>query len=267
MTDLTDLGLSQYESEVYRSLVDVEPATARELSDVSDVPMGRIYDVLGSIESRQLARSQDASRPKKYVAVDPDAALDRLLAARERELDAEAEQYATVADELRGEIAGPPEPDEGYWTAEVGAEDTLERLLDRIDDADESIYSVSGSAPSGVDVDTASNRIVTHLVDALERGVTVRFLVSPGLVADVPDVVNDQSFDHLAGYENFEARVGGSVHGDVTIVDGVEVCLDLRNPIAPDEAFAVIDLTDPSFATSVREAFDRGWTDADPIHE
>ncbi|GGM56581.1 sugar-specific transcriptional regulator TrmB [Halarchaeum rubridurum] len=265
MSDLTDLGLSKYEAEAYRALVDAGPATARELSETSDVPMGRIYDVLGSIESRQLARSQDASRPKKYVAVDPDAALDRLLAARERELDAEADQYATVADELRGELARPPEPDEGYWTAEVGADVAIERLVECIDDADESIHSVSHTVPAGVDVDAASNRIADHLVDALERDVTVRFLASPALLEDVPDAAGDPSLSLLEEYENFEARVGDSVHGDVTIVDGVEVCLDLRNPIAPEEAFAVIDLTDPSFATSVREAFDRGWEAADPI--
>ncbi|GGN07254.1 TrmB family transcriptional regulator [Halarchaeum nitratireducens] len=262
MPDLTDLGLSKYEAEAYHALVDAGPTTARELSEVSDVPMGRIYDVLGSIESRQLARSQDASRPKKYVAVDPDAALDRLLAARERELDAEADQYAAVADELRGELTEPPEPDEGYWTAEVGADDAVERLVEQIDDADESIYNVSHTVPTSIDVDAASNRIGDHLVDALERGVTIRFLVSPTLLEDVAD---DPKLSRLEAYENFEARVGDSVHGDVTIVDGVEVRLDLPNPIAPDEAFAVIDLTDPSFATRVREAFDRGWVAADPI--
>ena len=86
MSDLRDIGLSEYEANAYRSLLQTGPATAKELSDESGVPMGRIYDVLGSIESQHLVRSQAASRPKKYVAVEPETALDRLLADRKREL-------------------------------------------------------------------------------------------------------------------------------------------------------------------------------------
>ena len=77
MANLRDLGLSEYEARAYRSLLKTGPTTAKELSRVSDVPMGRIYDVLNSIEQYNLVRSQSASRPKKYVAVEPETALDR----------------------------------------------------------------------------------------------------------------------------------------------------------------------------------------------
>ena len=67
MASLRDLGLSEYEASAFRSLLDTGPTTAKELSRASDVPMGRIYDVLNSLETYQLVRSQTASRPKKYV--------------------------------------------------------------------------------------------------------------------------------------------------------------------------------------------------------
>lgn len=38
----------------------------------SDVSVGRIHDVLTSLETRSLVRIQSASRPKKYVAVEPE---------------------------------------------------------------------------------------------------------------------------------------------------------------------------------------------------
>ena len=69
MASLRDLGLSEYEERAYRSLLETGPTTAKELSRTSDVPMGRIYDVLNSLETHNLVRSQAASRPKKYVAV------------------------------------------------------------------------------------------------------------------------------------------------------------------------------------------------------
>jgi len=266
MADLTDLGLTEYESRAYRALLEVGPATARDLSDASDVPMGRIYDVLGSVESRQLVRSQTASRPKKYVAVDPDTAVERLLGDRKRELEAKAEQYESVASSLRRDLESPPEPEAGFWTAEVGAADSLDLLLERIDAAEETVHVVSGApaAPS-LDLRAASNRISERVLAALERGVTVRALLSPNLLASLPATVSDQYTAALDGYRGFEARVGDAVYGDVTLLDGAEVCVGLPNPIDPDEAFALVDLTDPEFAAQVQTEFERGWADAERV--
>ena len=102
MASLRDLGLSEYEARAYRSLLKTGPTTAKELSRVSDVPMGRIYDVLNSIEQYNLVRSQSASRPKKYVAVEPDTALDRRLADKKRELEGYHDTYESIDDELAG---------------------------------------------------------------------------------------------------------------------------------------------------------------------
>jgi len=77
MADLRDVGLSKYEARAYRSLLESGPTTAKTLSEASGVPMGRIYDVLNSLEQHRLVRSQAASRPKKYVAVEPETARDR----------------------------------------------------------------------------------------------------------------------------------------------------------------------------------------------
>ncbi|WP_197409694.1 TrmB family transcriptional regulator, partial [Haloferax profundi] len=104
MASLRDLGLSEYEARAYRALLRTGATTAKELSRASDVPMGRIYDVLNSLEQYHLIRSQAASRPKKYVAVEPDMALDRLLESKRQELDEKAQQYEAVVDELNDEL-------------------------------------------------------------------------------------------------------------------------------------------------------------------
>ena len=68
MASLRDLGLSEYEERAYRSLLETGPTTAKELSRTSDVPMGRIYDVLNSLETHSLVRSQVASRRSSAVS-------------------------------------------------------------------------------------------------------------------------------------------------------------------------------------------------------
>ncbi|WP_336036379.1 TrmB family transcriptional regulator [Halobacterium yunchengense] len=262
MADLRDLGLSEYEANAYRSLLRTGPATAKELSEASGVPMGRIYDVLGSIESQHLVRSQTASRPKKYVAVEPDTALDRLLADRKRELREKADQYEAVVDELADDLQTPAQPDEGFWTAALGPGESVDLLLERVDAADDSVRLLAGFASTSFDVDDTTSRVVDHLEDALDRDVAVSVLISRDLAANLPDVVNERYVDVLAEHPNYEVRIGQTVEGNVTIVDDAEVCLDVSNPVDPDESFAMIDLHDAAFAADVTAVFEDTWADA-----
>nr|WP_240792435.1 helix-turn-helix domain-containing protein [Salarchaeum sp. JOR-1] len=73
MTDLGELGLSSYEGKVYRTLLVTGAATASDLSDASEVPKGRIYDVLNSLNAHQLIRTK-ATDPTRYVAESPETA-------------------------------------------------------------------------------------------------------------------------------------------------------------------------------------------------
>ena len=265
MADLRDIGLSEYEASAYRALLRTGPATAKELSEESGVPMGRIYDVLGSVESQHLVRSQAASRPKKYVAVEPDTALDRLLDDRKRELREKADQYESVVDDLTRDLQDPTAPEDGFWTAALGPDDSLGLLLERLDAATDSIVLVSGTPSSSFDFDDVSGRVFGRLEAAVDRGVSVSVLMSQGLARSMPDVVNERYATDLADSPDYEVRVGDGIDGNVTIVDGAEVCLEVSNPVEPDEAFAIIDLQDAEFAADVYAAFEDTWTDADAL--
>jgi sugar-specific transcriptional regulator TrmB len=265
MADLRDIGLSEYEANAYRALLRTGPATAKELSAESGVPMGRVYDVLGSIESQHLVRSQAASRPKKYVAVEPETALDRLLDDRKRELREKASQYEDVVDDLTRELDEPEAPEDGFWTAAVGPEAALDLLLERIDAASDSVVLVSGTPASGWELDDVSGRVFARLEAAVDRGVEVSVLLSGELARSLPEDVNARYAEVLADEPSYEVRVGESIDGNVTIVDGAEVCLEVSNPVQPGEAFATIDLQDTGFAADVHDAFEESWTDADTL--
>ncbi|MFC3477372.1 TrmB family transcriptional regulator [Halobacterium litoreum] len=266
MADLRDLGLSEYEANAYRALLSTGPATAKELSDESGVPMGRIYDVLGSIESQHLVRSQAASRPKKYVAVEPDTALDRLLDDRKRELEEKASQYEDVVDELTRDLRDPTAPEDGFWTAALGPEDSIDLLLERLDAADDRVVLVTGTPSSSFDLDDVSGRVFERLEAAVDRGVSVSVLLSADLARSLPPEVNERYASVLADNPDYEVRYGDGIDGNVTIIDGAEVCLEVSNPVQPDEAFATIDLQDPEFAADVSEAFADSWSDATALN-
>lgn len=265
MADLGDLGLSEYETSAYRSLLHSGPTTAKELSTRSNVPMGRIYDVLNELEQQRLIRSQSSGRPKKYVAVEPEVALDRLLETKQRELNEQAEQYAEIVDSLVDDLNGGAPFSGQFWTAAVGPEETLELLLERIDAASEELIIVGGSPAVDLDIQTTSSRVVESLEAALERGVDVQLLVTPEILRELPPEVRRTYDERLTAYENYTVRRDEAVEGTFNLIDNAEVCLDVPNPLNPQAAFAMISLKDREFAADVRSVFQPRWEAAEPV--
>ena len=265
MTSLRDLGLSEYESRTYRSLLNRGPATAKELSSSSEVPMGRIYDVLNGLESNGLVRSQAASRPKKYVAVEPDTALARLVEARKRELDQQAERYESVATELVDELDAATPVEGQFWTAAVGPEETVELLLERLSAADEEIRHVAGMPSAQIDIGAVGQRVLDAFEAALDRGVSVSLLIDPALAETAPGDLQRAYATRLGDYENYASRSSAAIDGTFTLVDGEEVCIEVPNPLDSGEAFAMIDFKDAAFAADVRTVFEEQWVESTPM--
>jgi len=266
MASLRDLGLSEYEARAYRALLKTGPTTAKELSRVSDVPMGRIYDVLNSIETYNLVRSQSASRPKKYVAVEPQTALDRLLDDKKRELEEKASQYEEIVDELVGELETAEPVEETFWTAAVGPDEVVDLLVERLAAADERIIIVATTLSQQFDMDTVGDLIVEELEDALDRGVNVSLLMRPELVSTLPESVGDRYRTRLAQHDQFAVRTSANVTGTFELIDDAEVCIEVPHPLNAKETFAMIDLKDREFAANVRTEFEPRWADADPLN-
>ncbi|SEA08343.1 Sugar-specific transcriptional regulator TrmB [Haloplanus vescus] len=265
MASLRDLGLSEYESRTYQALLDEAPATAKELSTSSEVPMGRIYDVLNGLEGNGLVRSQAASRPKKYIAVEPDTALDRLVEARKRELDQQAERYEAVAADLVDDLDAANPVDGQFWTAAVGPEETIDLLLERLSAADEEIHHAAGIPSPQVDLSDVGLRVLEAFEAALDRGVTVSALVDDELVDTVSDDLRMAYATRLGDHENYASRRSAAIDGTFILIDGEEVCIEVPNPLDSGEAFAMIDFKDAAFADDVHTVFEEQWEDSEPL--
>ena len=150
MTSLRDLGLSSYEEKAYRGLLTLRSGTAEEISEASDVPMGRIYDVLSSLESQNVIRRQPDRHPRTYVAVEPDRAVDRLLTARRRDLHRQQTQYETVAAEVLTELETIAPVEGHFWPATVGQDEIAELLADRLDAATNNLVITATTTAGGL---------------------------------------------------------------------------------------------------------------------
>jgi sugar-specific transcriptional regulator TrmB len=265
MASLRDLGLSEYEARAYRALFSTGPTTAKELSEVSDVPMGRIYDVLNSIEQHNLVRSQTASRPKKYVAVEPETALNRLLDDKRRELAEMESRYETIVDELVDSLEPTESVEERFWTAAVGPTETADLLVERLAAADERLLMVASTFSPQFDVDDLGERIAAELEAALDRGAAVSLLMRPDLVDDLPPSVGERYRESLAPHDRFACRTSDDVTGSFTIVDDNEVCIEVDHPLRTADTLAMVDLKDREFAADVEAEFQPRWSAAEPL--
>ncbi|WP_248907171.1 TrmB family transcriptional regulator [Halocatena marina] len=265
MANLRDLGLSEYEARAYRALLQTGPTTAKELSQVSDVPMGRIYDVLNSIEQYNLVRSQTASRPKKYVAVEPSTALSRLLEDKKRELAEKENQYEEIVDELVTSLDSTEPHEETFWTAAVGPEEVVDLLVERISVADERVVMVASTVSQQFDLDDLGDRVSASLEAALDRGVEVSLLMRPALVDALPPTVGKRYRTSLSPHRNFDCRTSDNVSGTFTIVDDVEVCIEVSHPLREMDTFAMINLKDRGFASDVHSEFEPRWAEAEAL--
>ena len=241
MATLRDLGLSEYEARVYRTLLHTGPTTAKELSRASDVPMGRIYDVLNSIEGHSLIRSQTASRPKKYVAVEPETALDRLLENKRREADELVERYEEIVTELSEELDAAEPVEEQFWTAAVGDSETLDLLLERLAAADETIVMVVANRSPQFDLGEIGDVVTERLEAAVDRGVEVFLLMTPEVVENLPQSVGKRYRARLSEHPSFAVRTTDDLDGTFNLIDGTEVVLQVSNPLHSGEVFAVIE--------------------------
>lgn len=264
MASLRDLGLSEYESRAFRSLLETGPTTAKELSRSSDVPMGRIYDVLNSLETLDLVRTQTASRPKKYVAVETDTALERLVSAKQRELAEKSEQYEAVAKELAGQLENGDAGEEPFWTVALGPEDAEDLLVERLTAADRRIRAVASTPSQSIDIES-SRRVIDAIDAALDRGVAVSVLMHADLAAAFPSDVVELHRERLGDREGFGCRISEDVTGTFELIDRAEVCIEVPHPLGGGETFAMIDLSDREFVAGVEEAFENRWTGADPL--
>ena len=67
--------LNLYEVKIWASLLSRGVSTAGELSDISNVPRSRSYDVLESLEKKGFVVMK-LGKPIKYIAVAPQEVVD-----------------------------------------------------------------------------------------------------------------------------------------------------------------------------------------------
>lgn len=265
MEHLQKLGLSKYESQAYLSVLKLAPTTAKEVSQVSGVPMGRIYEVLDQLQNKSVITAEEQSRPKRYIAVQPEKAVDRLLNARRRELNTQIAEYEQIAADLPAQISAQLSADPEVWSAAVSAEDADELILSRIASATDSIDLLYGGVALDPNFENTVPKVATKFDDALSRDISIRVLAEHGLMDALFADDTGGSLESLSEYSNWHMRESDNVDMTMYTFDDSEVCLVVPKPLEPSEPLAVINIKGRQLSADCTQSFEALWTEANPV--
>ncbi|MFP4547223.1 MAG: TrmB family transcriptional regulator [Fidelibacterota bacterium] len=151
---LKKIGFTNYESKAYLGLLQKNPATGYEVSQVTDVPRSVIYSTLRKLESNGVVISVHG-KPVRYIPLSPKQLLSRLESDFSKRLNSLSEELLAFEDK----------PDsEGFWNIR-GYKSLMEICDTHIRDAKKQII-ISGWSR---EIDTFHD----SLLEAQERGVEV----------------------------------------------------------------------------------------------
>lgn len=265
---LKRLGLTGYEAYAYIALLKLGNAEANEIAIRAKIPMGRIYNVLSNLEESRLIRAQD-TRPRKYECVEPAAAMERLLKNKQEEFKRANEEMEELASNLASELSGVrvKKQEKTFWTVAIG-DRSVELAQECITGARKEVLFFMASK-------TTSERIkdrlridkfpglISAIHEALKKGVEVRAILNRDV--DFSLLESSPAIKTLLNYtgKEFRCKFAAIPATPFHIIDEESVLLQMLNPLAPDELFAVVNIRDMNLAGELRKKFFAIWEKAE----
>jgi len=241
---LQEFGLTDYEIRSYTSLLEIGPATASELSEASDVPYSKIYEVLGSLEKKGWIESEHG-RPSKYYPKPPSVAMEITRSQLENSLKT---NEALIHDELQPlyEKKGVREhPD--IWIVR-GNFNVLSKIRETIEHVQKEVLAAVPAIP-----DDIVEMLIPSVKLIADRGVKVQIMTLKSPMTEA-----------MAKLSKFcEVRVREQMFGGGIIADGREVILLLGQE--RDEAVSLAIWSDHiGLSKFAKNYFEYLWSDSLP---
>ena len=156
---LRPFGFTEYEAKCFVALARIDSGTAREVSEVSEVPRARVYDCMETLADHGLVDTQNAS-PRRFRAASTDEVIQVLDRRCTRRIERLEEHLCRL------EPPGGADGDGGVWMTK-GDDEVAERAEALVDAAaDELLLAVAVEGLLTDDVRRA-------LTEAADRGVSI----------------------------------------------------------------------------------------------
>jgi sugar-specific transcriptional regulator TrmB len=270
---LANIGLNKYESSVYWTLLKKRDLEASKLSQLSRVPIGKIYEILRDLNKYGLVEIQP-SRPRKYRAVDPKIAFELMYKRKEKEALNELKLLREAFAEIERQLSNDDSPksvETIFWPDKFHDHELKEMLNSFLEDIEHELCVVTplkykpGASEQYDDSMPIFSRAYLNLA---QRGIHVKILDSHSqLLSSIKELVSsieDESVkDRLK--EFLEIRILETKH-DFVIFDSKTLFLDIDDQINTGTSLGMTQIHDESYTKRFKAKFDDLWAKGKPFH-
>lgn len=259
---LQDVGLNAYEAAVYLSLLKLGVSEASAIYRDAEVPYGKIYSVLESLAGKGFVEVQ-ASRPKKYRAVDPEISLDAIFERRKAEVEREIAVLKGSIEEAKQVLKAIPNQkrkDEIFWTTAITESEIKKFAVSVYSEVKKSVCII----PPVFGVYIVFHAL-PEITKAIDRGVHIRLLASPRFKA-LTSILSNQEEEVLEKMKkSLDIRLVQNFYSCFGIVDDTIVVLFQPHPIDRDRVLSVVKIRDTGFAKNLKEEFELLWNTGEKL--
>lgn len=251
--------LNLYEVKVWTSLLSRGVSTAGELSNISDVPRSRTYDILESLEKKGFIVMK-LGKPIKFIALKPDEVVERV----KKNLIVDAQEKSKRLERLKGdEVLGELN---GLFTNGIkfiepsdlsgsikGRQNMYNHLDMMIKNAEKNALIVT----SAEGLSRKMEALMSAFENAKKRGVNIK-IAAPITPANYKVAKELSRFADVRSTDNH--------HGRFVVIDDNQLMFMLLDDkqIHPNYDVAVW-LSSDYFANTITKMFDAHWRDFTPL--
>ncbi|EFW90650.1 putative transcriptional regulator [Haladaptatus paucihalophilus DX253] len=143
---LQQLGLKEYEAKCLVALTRIPQGTAKEISEISEVPRTRVYDAIRALETQGLVEVQH-SNPQQFRSVSVEEAAETLR----QEYESRTETLVETMSDIEPVEPGAEEDATHEVWALAGTEPIRTRTQELIEEATDEILLIVGHEKSITD--------------------------------------------------------------------------------------------------------------------
>lgn len=251
-------GLNSYEAKLWTALLSRGVSTAGELSEISNVPRSRTYDVLESLEKKGFVVHK-LGKPIKYLVLPPEEVIERMKKHTLRNAESQIKLLGEIKDSsLLNELSllhkqgiELVEPAD-LAGAFKGRENLYDQLESMIRSAEDRITFVTTA--QGLQRKMRMLRRSFRKID--DRGVKIRIAVP--ITKEIMPVIKELSKYAEIRHTDSTARF--------CIVDGKELMFMVLNDTDVHPTYDVgVWVNTPYFANALEQLFELAWKRMQPV--
>ncbi len=174
---LKSMGLTEYEAKAYLALLQKANMTAEQISNLSEVPLPRVYGVLEQLAIKGFIKILPG-RPRKFEAIEPRIAFESYMKYKERMLEQELEKLKELFSQFERQL------EDIYWRSRLRVKpESLITPLSSLSEMEEKTRELIRQAEREVlvftELFTWFKRVRREVEEAVKRGVKMKVIMCP----------------------------------------------------------------------------------------